>query len=141
MLNDYKSLSKGTWIKRLPCSRKWIWHLNGLSVRRLSFVYRSKIEMSERLERQRFDIINQRTPIALLKKTMDSQTTPPRRKLRYPNKFKVYHSLTCDEWYYINEVRKYMDKFLNRHSLINIRTMKFVRTWYITFETWWSWFD
>ena len=71
MLNDYKSLSEEDLDKKIADVQKKMnlafkmGHAQGLE--QLEFrLTELKIEMSERLERQRFDIINQRTPDSLI---------------------------------------------------------------------------
>ncbi len=71
MLNDYKSLSEEDLDKKIADVQKKMnlafkmGHAQVLE--QLEFrLTELKIEMSERLERQRFDIINQRTPDSLI---------------------------------------------------------------------------
>ena len=80
MLNDYKSLSEEDLDKKIADVQKKMnlaFKMGQAQVlEQLEFrLTELKIEMSERLERQRFDIINQRTPDSLIIGEDDGQST------------------------------------------------------------------
>ena len=82
MLNDYKSLSEEDLDKKIADVQKKMnlaFKMRQAQVmEQLEFrLTELKIEMSERLERQRFDIINQRTPDSLIIGEDDGQSTDP----------------------------------------------------------------
>ena len=82
MLNDYKSLSEEDLDKKIADVQKKMnlaFKMGQAQVmEQLKFrLTELKIEMSERLERQRFDIINQRTPDSLIIGEDDGQSTDP----------------------------------------------------------------
>ena len=82
MLNDYKSLSEEDLDKKIADVQKKMnlaFKMGQAQVlEQLEFrLTELKIEMSERLERQRFDIINQRTPDSLIIGEDDGQSTDP----------------------------------------------------------------
>ena len=85
MLNDYKSLSEEDLDKKIADVQKKMnlafkmGHAQVLE--QLEFrLTELKIEMSERLERQRFDIINQRTPDSLIIGEDDGQSDDPAKE-------------------------------------------------------------
>ena len=82
MPNDYKSLSEEDLDKKIADVQKKMnlaFKMGQAQVlEHLEFrLTELKIEMSERLERQRFDIINQRTPDSLIIGEDDGQSTDP----------------------------------------------------------------
>jgi|TARA_Y100000310_G_scaffold89057_1_gene86209 hypothetical protein len=85
MLNDYKSLSEEDLDKKIADVQKKMnlafkmGHAQVLE--QLEFrLTELKIEMSERLERQRFDIINQRTPDSFIIGEDDGQSDDPTKE-------------------------------------------------------------
>jgi len=85
MLNDYKSLSEEDLDKKIADVQKKMnlaFRMGHAQVlEQLEFrLTELKIEMSERLERQRFDIINQRTPDSLIIGEDDGQSDDPESK-------------------------------------------------------------